>query len=387
MWRTTAVCVGLATVLALCSSIARADDDDQDFYDVLELPQKDDATERDIKTAFRKLSKKFHPDLNPGEDAKERYKKIQRAHEVLSDRKKRKIYDMRGDEGLKQLEERERNPNAGMMDPMMAMFGGGMQRGDDMKGKNVQMKVSVSLDDVYNGAHHKVTLTKQKLCKKCKGTGAASKNDYKKCTKCSGKGKVMQRHQIMPGFVQQVEAPCPSCHGKGKMVSRPCPLCKGNRVTKGEAVLEVWIEQGIPEGHQITHEMEADQHPDQIPGDVIFVINTSPHNLFTRKGHDLEAKMTISLKQALLGFKATIVHMDQHEVTVKNDGVTQFGQRFKLAGEGMPRHQVPSEKGDLFVTVNVDLPRRLTAAQRDALSEVFGYTYTPSAAKSADDDE
>ena len=157
------------------------------------------------------------------------------------------------------------------------------------------------------------------------------------------------------------------------MVSKPCPVCKGNRVTRGEAVLEVWIEQGVPEGHQITHEMEADQNPDQIPGDVIFVLNTSPHALFTRKGDDLEAKMTISLKQALIGFQATITHMDGHEVIVKNDGVTQYGQRFKIAGEGMPKHQVPSEKGDLHVTVNVNLPKRLSEEQKKAFAEIFGY--------------
>ena len=191
----------LGLLLVLAAVIVAADDDD--FYDVLELPQKDDSTERDIKTAFRRLSKQYHPDLNPGEEAKERYTKIQRAHEVLSDRKKRKIYDMRGEDGLKQLEERERNPNAGMMDPIAMMFGGG-RVDDGMKGKNVQMKVSVSLDDVYNGAHHKVTLTKQKLCKKCKGTGAASKQDFTQCNKCNGKGRVLQRHQIMPGFVQQM---------------------------------------------------------------------------------------------------------------------------------------------------------------------------------------
>lgn len=362
--------------------------DEEDLYDVLGLPQKDDATEREIKQQFRKLSKQYHPDVNQDPNAKEVYKKIQRAHEVLSDRRKRKIYDMKGEEGLKQLEERERNPNAGMMDPFAAFFGHRVQ--DQNKGQNVQLKVSVSLDDVYNGAHHKVTIQKQKLCKRCKGTGAASKDAFTKCNQCGGSGKVRQRHQIMPGFVQEVDGPCPKCGGKGKQVSKICPLCKGKMVTKGDSQLEVEIEQGTPEGHQIVHEMEADQNPDQIPGDVIFIINSNKHHLFTRKGNDLEASMRVSLKQALLGFEATLTHMDGHEVPIKNDGITNWGQRFKISGEGMPVHQVPSEKGDLYVTVYVDMPKKLGPKKRAALAQILGYevpTLTPTTPAAGSDSE
>merc|ERR1712146_668719 len=118
--------------------------------------------------------------------------------------------------------------------------------------------------------------------------------------------------------------------------------------------------------------MGADQSPDLIPGDVIFVINTKPDPVWTRRGNDLETTMTVTLKEALLGFKRTIVHMDGHEVTVEQTGVTQHGKRVKIAGEGMPIHNVPSEKGDLYVTLKFDMPHTLSDAQKTAISALFG---------------
>ena len=353
-------------VVAVVAALVAAD---EDFYDVLGLPQKEDSSERDIKKQFRSLSRKWHPDQNPTDEAREMYKKIQRAHDVLSDRKKRKIYDMKGEDGLKQLEDAQRNPNQGH-DPFAAFFGG--QQRDQHKGKDVQMNLQVSLSDLYNGGSHKLTLQKNKLCRACRGTGAQSKSDMKKCGQCKGSGKVVQRVQIMPGFVQQMEQPCPKCGGKGKVVKNKCKTCGGKKVMRGEYTLEVELEQGMPDGHKLVFDMEADQSPDLIPGDVIFVINTKPDPTWTRKGNDLETSMTISLREALLGFSKELTHMDGRQVEVSNTGVTQFGKRIKIAGEGMPVHNVPSEKGDLYVTVKFELPRHLSASQKEEIPKVLG---------------
>jgi DnaJ-related protein SCJ1 len=361
---TSVLLVALLTLLQIAFA-------QEDFYDILGLPQKEDSSEKDIKKQFRTLSRKWHPDHNNGEDARALYQKIQRAHDVLSDRRKRKVYDMKGEEGLKQLEESERNPNAGMHDPFAALFGGGQQR-NQHKGQDVQMNLQVSLSDLYNGGTHQLTLTKQKLCRRCKGTGAESKSDMKKCTHCEGRGHVVQRVQIMPGFVQQMQQPCPHCGGKGKVVKKKCPACSGKKVTRGEYTLEVELEQGMPEGHRLVFDMEADQSPDLIPGDVIFVVQTKPDAVFTRKGNDLEATMKISLREALLGFTKTLTHMDGRAVTVSQDGVTQYNKRVKIAGEGMPIHHVPSEKGDLYVTLQFEMPRELSDSQRTQLGSIFG---------------
>ena len=347
---------------------ARADSDDADYYDILELPEKEEATEKDIKRQFRILSKRYHPDLNPTEEGRQRYVKVQRAHEILSDRKKRKMYDMKGEDGLKQLEAAGQQRG---MDPFAAIFGG--QQQGVPKGQNSQLNINVPLQDMYNGNSHRITLQKQKLCKRCRGSGAASKADFTTCPACQGKGHTIQRIQLMPGFVQQMQAPCERCGGTGKSIKKKCPTCKGAKVMRGDHVIEVEIEQGVPEGHQIVFEMEGDQSPDVIPGDVIFAVRSSPHDVFKRKVNnvDLDAKLRISLKEALLGFRRHLNHMDGHEVEVKLEGVVQHGTVVTLAGEGMPKHNVPSERGDLYVTIEVEMPRHLTEDQKERLGKVL----------------
>jgi DnaJ-related protein SCJ1 len=377
--RRLAVGVAVFATTALCISstllFAAAQDDDTDYYSVLELPAREEASEKDIKQKFRILSKKFHPDLNPSEENRQKYVKVQRAYEVLSDRRKRKIYDMKGEEGLKQLEAQGQN-RGHQHDIFGSIFGHGGGGGGVQKGQNAQLNLNVPLPDIYNGNTHRLTLQKQKLCRRCRGSGAASKKDFTQCSACQGKGHVIQRIQLMPGFVQQMQAPCDRCGGTGKMIKKKCPDCKGAKVYRGEHPLEVDIEQGVPEGHQIVFEMEGDQSPDVIPGDVIFVVHSTAHDVFKRKGNDLEATMRITLRDALLGFTRSLPHMDGHPVEVSMEGVVQHGTRVKIAGEGMPKHNVPSEKGDLFVTLEVDLPRHLSEEQKERLGKVLANRVT-----------
>lgn len=343
----------------------------QDFYDVLELPEKEDATDRDIKNNFRRLSKQYHPDL-AGEGAREKYQQIQRAYEVLSDRKKRKVYDMRGEEGLKQLEMGgggQQMPD----DPFLRMFfGGGGGGGGANKGANNNMLLVATLEDVYNGASHTMKLSKQRLCKRCRGTGADSKDDFQVCKTCGGKGHTIQKIQIMPGFVQQAQQPCQACGGKGKVVKKRCTVCKGKKVLKVDQVLGIEIEQGTPENFDLVYDMEADQSPDQIPGDVIFTVSTAPHRTFSRRDQKhLEMTMKLNLREALLGFSRTFRHLDEREVEIDEDGVVQHGQKRVLVGEGMPVHHVPSEKGDLTITYEIEFPTRLTEEQRQEISRIL----------------
>lgn len=370
--QTRLVAIALILLAVLCfATTVRADDDEEDYYAILELPEREDASEKDIKKMFRKLSKQYHPDVNAGEEARQKYVQVNKAYEVLSDKRKRKIYDMKGVQGLKQLEASQNNPNAGMMDPFMRMFGMGGGGGGVNKGQNQQMTVEVPLSDVYNGASHKLTINKQKLCKRCRGTGAASKDDFTKCSQCKGQGQVVQRIQLAPGFVQQMQQPCPKCSGTGKMIKKKCPTCGGNKVVRGDSVLELEVERGVPEGHSVTFEMESDQSPDVIPGDIVIVLKTKEDPNFVRKGDDLETTMRLTLREALLGFTKSIRHMDGRQVEVSQKGITPFGTRLRIAGEGMPKHNVPSEKGDLFVTLEFDLPQRLSAAQIDGVKRIL----------------
>ena len=338
-------------------------EDDVDHYAVLGLEEvREDASERDIKTAWRKLSKRYHPDV-AGEAVRETYQRIQRAYEVLGDRRKRKVYDILGTDGVNRLEHPQRN----QPHPFFHLFGHSDDSGE--RGGNTELLLMVSLPDIYNGATHTIRLEKQKVCRACRGAGARSKDDFATCLTCGGKGRLVQQVMLAPGFSQTMEQPCPRCGGVGKTITVPCPVCRGKQVVKGASDISVDIEQGIPEGYVMTYEMEGDQAPKQIPGDVIFTIVTAPHELFKRVGDDLHVTVNISLKEALLGFERSITHMDNREVMLYGEGVTQHGTVSRIQGEGMPKHHVPSEKGDLMVTYAVILPKDVSEELRKTIEE------------------
>ncbi|KPA79557.1 DNAj-like protein [Leptomonas pyrrhocoris] len=344
---------------------------EDDFYGVLGLSQAgEDATESQIKSAFRRLSRKYHPDVvaaGDEESFRQVYQRIQRAYEVLGDRRKRRVYDILGVEGLKKLEQPQQQQH---MNPFFALFGGGGQAASD-KGQDKELLMVVPLEDVYKGATHTFQFTKRKICRACHGNGARSKEDVVRCPHCKGSGRLVQRIQIAPGFVQQIEQVCSHCNGKGTHVAHMCPVCRGKAVVSGETALSVDIEEGLPEGHVLRYELEADQTPGQVPGDVMLTVVTAPHAVFTRDGNDLYMNVTITLKEALLGFERSFTHLDGHEVALRRTGVTQYAQQARIVGEGMPRHHVPSEHGDLYVTYNVELPRTLSAEQREMFDKHF----------------
>eukprot|EP00906_Rhabdomonas_costata_P024958 RCo035774 len=352
----------LATVMLLLPWAIRAD-----FYQDLELPNGEDSTDSEIKKSYRILSKQNHPDLNPSEEARQKYLKISRAYEVLSDPKKRKIYDMKGEDGLKQLEDSAKGQR--FTDPFAALFGGG--GGDRTKGQDVQMSLKISLADAYNGNMHTITLKKQKLCRACKGSGARSKEDVVDCPVCKGKGVVIQKVQLAPGFIQQLQNHCGACDGTGKKIKRRCSVCGGRKVAAGESTLEVLIEKGVPEGHEMKFEMEADESPDVLPGDVILKVHTAGHPVFKRSGNDLHMSLRISLLEALVGFSRAVMHMDDHEVLVKRSSVTPHGTQMTIRDEGMPKHNVPSERGNLVITFEVEFPRAITEEQAAAFKTLL----------------
>ena len=343
--------------------------EDPDHYAVLQLEKGDESTEKEITRAYRVLSKKYHPDHNPSEEAKEMYQKILRANEVLSDKRKRKIYDIKGEDGVRQMELREKGQGSNIYDVFGSMFGGAVR--DSSKGQTVQIAVSIALEDIYCGKTHKVTLQKQKLCRACRGSGAASKADLSVCAKCKGEGFTLKQMNLGGMFIQQVQQECPACGGKGKVVKKKCAACGGKRVSQGEHELEIEVERGAPENHTITFEMEGDQYPDQIPGDLVFALRSAPHDVFSRDGDNLSMRLSVTLLEALTGFSRTVRHLDDHTFAVQRGGVTPHGTVVRVAGEGMPKHNVPSERGDLSVHVVVVFPKELTQDAEEALRRVL----------------
>lgn len=342
--------------------------DEPDYYAVLGLEDKrEDATEREIKTAWRKLSKQHHPDV-AGEGARALYQTVQRAYEVLGDRRKRKIYDILGEEGLKNADKPQPSQE---MNWMFQAFGGGAGMVNQNVGSNMELVLVVPLEDMYKGAAHTVSFQKVKICRACRGTGAKSPDHLHTCPQCQGKGSVTQNVQIAPGFVTRMEQECPRCHGNGKIIVSKCPVCSGKKMVRGSTKISVDVEAGTPEGHSVTYELEADQQPGQVPGDVVVLIDSAPHHMFERRGIDLYVNITLSLRDALLGFERRLVHLDDHPVLLSSTGVTQHEHVQRLRGEGMPRLHVPSEKGDLYVTYRLEFPQELTDEQRKVIRELL----------------
>jgi len=355
----SALLVGVAVLAALPHVEA-----ERDFYKILGV--NNDATDVALKKAFRKLSLKYHPDKNKDdEEAHKRFVEVNEAYEVLSDPDKRATYDLHGEEGLKREKEAAGRPAGGIFD-LFGMGGGGGKR----KGPDYRMDFPVTLEDLYNGQTRTIKVSRRVICKACKGSGAKG-GQTKQCPHCGGRGQVMSVQSLGPGFNIQMQTPCEHCQGKGKIAQHTCPVCSGSRLQMEEKPLDLIIERGMRDGHELVFERMSEQQPDMIPGDVIVTLRTQPHSRFKRQGNDLHMEQRISLREALLGHSFSFAHMDGHRVTVQLDGVTPPEYVKVLKGEGMPHHEFASEKGDLHIKFHIDFPKSLTSEQAEAIRALF----------------
>jgi DnaJ family protein A protein 2 len=317
------------------------------LYETLEIPK--DASQKDIKKAYFRLSKLHHPDKGGDEH---KFKEIAAAYEILSDPEKRKKYDQYGLEGVDTDE-----GTAARGEDLFSMFFGGGRRSarssGPRKGPSVNHPIKVSLEDLYNGKTVKLAVNRKVIV-----------GQVKTCDKCNGQGVVVEIRQLGPGMITQMQRPCSECHGQGN-----------NAHTKTERkVLEVHVEKGAHHNEKITFPGAADEVPGMEPGDVNFVIQEKPHELFKRKGADLLVTKEISLNQALTGFHWKIKHLDQREIVIK----TRPGQIIEcettdqetgrtlpyitmVKGEGMPSKGNPFVKGNLYVAFHVQFPKTLPA--------------------------
>jgi len=339
----------------------------KDYYDILGVDRS--ASKREIRKAYKTLSRKYHPDKNPGDKkAEEKFIELAKAYEVLSDDEQRRIYDQYGEEGLKHGEQQFNDPF-----DIFRQFGfnTGEPRHQERKGPEINIDLEVSLEDLYMGAYIDADIKKQVICPYCRGSGAASQDDVHICPACNGTGKRMVRQMLGPGIFQQVQTVCDACGGQGKTIKKKCPHCHGARVQTGGEPISITVEKGMSDGHRIVFEREGDQHPEVTPGDIIFTIKTIPHPLFTRKGNNLYAKVAISLSDALLGFKKEIHHLDGHVVELERKGITPPGFVQEIFDEGMPLHEFPSEQGKLYIEYVVAFPTELTDEQREVIRNNF----------------
>eukprot|EP01126_Amoeba_proteus_P048062 TRINITY_DN5538_c0_g1_i2.p1 TRINITY_DN5538_c0_g1~~TRINITY_DN5538_c0_g1_i2.p1 ORF type:complete len:243 (+),score=48.49 TRINITY_DN5538_c0_g1_i2:631-1359(+) len=239
------------------------------------------------------------------------------------------------------------------------------------KGQSVTVEVQCSLEDLYNGRDFEVLQRRQVLCSHCRGTGGEDPNDVSSCPVCGGSGVKITNQQLGPGFVQRIQTTCDHCGGKGKVVKSTCSHCHGTKVEKGEQMITIFVEKGMPEGHEIISHSDADENPDEEPGDLIFKIKQLPHNRFRRTQNDLHMNVQITLLQALVGFEVHFQHLDGHSVTLSRDSVTPHGFVERVKNEGMPVHGMPSQFGDLHVTYSVKFPSHVTARQKSEFNKLL----------------
>lgn len=333
------------------------------YYDILGVQP--NATVDEIKKAYRKSALRLHPDKNPDNDP-EKFKELSQAYEVLSDEKKRTLYDQVGEQGMKEGAGSGGFHGSDPFDIFNMFFGGGggghpFGGRQESRGKNLVHQLAVSLEELYNGAVRKLALQKNVVCDKCEGRGG-KKGAVSKCTTCNGNGFVVRVHQIAPGMIQQIRAPCSECDGQGEKINAKdkCKTCDGKKINRERKIIEVHIDKGMEDGKKITFSGEGDQEPGLQPGDIIVVLDEKEHPLFKRDKTDLHMKMPITLTEALCGFQKVIKTLDNRELVlhVLPGEVIKPGDIKCILNEGMPVYRNPMEKGRLVLHFDVKFPEK-----------------------------
>ncbi|EAS33863.1 chaperone DnaJ [Coccidioides immitis RS] len=348
------------------------------YYDILGVPP--NATEAQLKTAYKKGALKHHPDKNAhNPDAAEKFKDLSHAYEVLSDPQKRQLYDQYGEEGL------EQGGAAGGMNAedlfaqffgggggFGGMFGGGMRDTGPKKARTIHHVHKVSLEDIYRGKVSKLALQKSIICPGCDGRGG-KEGAVKQCSGCNGTGMKIMMRQMGP-MIQRFQSVCPDCNGEGEIIREKdrCKRCSGKKTVIERKVLHVHVDRGVKNGHRIDFRGEGDQMPGVLPGDVVFEIEQKPHPRFQRKDDDLFYQADIDLLTALAGGSINIEHLDDRwlAVNIAPGEPIVPGAVKVIKGQGMPsfRHH---DFGNLYIQFNVKFPKGEDLRNLELLEQVL----------------
>jgi len=348
----------------------------RDYYEVLGISR--NASEDEIRNAFRNLARKYHPDVNDAHDAEERFKEINEAYGVLSDDEKRAAYDRFGHQGVKAA-------NGGMdwsanisdfEDILGDLFGFGgfggrsrtRRRTSPRRGADLQYRVRLDFEEAVFGVEKEIEITRDETCSTCDGSGAKPGTSPQSCPQCGGRGEVRQTRQTLLGSMVQVTT-CPTCNGEGKTIDTPCPTCSGKGTERKTRKKKVNIPAGVDDGTRIrlTGEGQPGQNNGP-PGDLYVLIHVRPHKYFRRRNHDILLDLDVNIAQATLGAKVEVPTVDG-DVKLKIPPGTQPGSVIRMRGKGVPRLR-NNGRGDQLVVVNVRIPESLEEEDRELFEQL-----------------
>ena len=351
----------------------------RDYYEVLGVSR--GASEDEIKKAYKKMARKYHPDLNPGDkSAEEKFKEVNEAYEVLSDADKKARYDQYGHAGV--------DPNFGaggfgggfdggfdfgdLGDIFGSFFGGGFGSSGrrtnpnaPQRGESIRMSIAISFEEAAFGCEKEVTVERYETCDTCHGNGCAPGTSPEVCPDCHGTGTVQVRRQTPMG-VFATSAPCAKCGGKGRIIHQPCKDCRGSGMVRKKKTIQASIPAGIDNGQTISIRGQGNAGKNGGPaGDLLITITVRPHELFRREGTSVLCEAPITFTQAVLGAELEIPTIDGKVKYTLPEG-TQSGTTFRLKGKGIPSINGRG-RGDQYVTVYIETPKNLNREQKEAL--------------------
>jgi molecular chaperone DnaJ len=344
---------------------------EKDYYRTLGVSR--NATGDEIKSAFRRLALKYHPDRNPGNsEAEANFKEINEAYEVLSNDEKRKIYDAYGEEGLKGGFggsgfggggfEGFSDLNDVFGDVFESFFGSGStrtSRKNERRGEDLKFDIDITLEDAFNGKKLDFEYERMDRCDVCHGEGASSASKIKKCDYCNGRGRV-QHSQGFFAFTQT----CPKCHGEGKIITEPCRSCGGSGVVTKKNKVSVKIPAGVDNGSVLRIKDEGDVNKNGDAGDLYLEVHIKHHNHFERNKYDLLYDVKINIADAVLGCEVDVPLIEGGKTKIKIPRGVQYGKTLRLNEKGMP---LPNSRnrGDMLINIKIETPTHLNDEQRE----------------------
>ena len=352
---------------------------DKDYYGTLGVDKS--ADEAAIKRAYRSLAKKYHPDMNPGDaEAEQKFKEVNEAYSVLSDPEKKAKYDQFGSAAFDGSGGFGGGGGFGgfgdfdMGDIFSNIFGGGFggfggggasRRNGPIDGDDIAVRMTLTFEEAAKGVKRDVTYHRVQKCGDCGGSGAEKGSDVETCSKCHGTGRIRVQQRTMFG-VMQSEQGCDACRGTGKIIKKPCGNCNGKGYVKVSKTLGVTIPAGVDDGQQLKLRGQGNEGRNGgMAGDLIVIISVQPHEIFTREGYDLYCEVPVTFTEAALGADIEVPTLDGKIKHTIPEG-TQPGTVFRIRDKGIQRINGKG-KGDLYFTVNVEVPKNLSSQQKDLL--------------------